>query len=82
MSVFVPDLHKNATRLSEQSRANDEAVAKITEIRMNPKLPRVAKCFDLFRLSRSVLNLSVFDVALGGPNLPFEPNLIPYGGSK
>src|SRR5439155_15072075 len=51
VNIFIRDLDEAGAGGMEQFLSNKETVAEITEIRMDPQLPCVAKGFDLFRLA-------------------------------
>ena len=64
------------------SRATRQAIAQVCQIRMDAQFPGVAERADLLRLARGVLGLPVLHVPLARATCQFEPNLMPYGGSK
>ena len=73
MHIFIIDLYETRAAFGEQIAGDDETVAQVGKIRMNPQLPRVAKSLDLLGLADEVLDLVVFHVAPTGGHLPIAP---------
>jgi hypothetical protein len=81
VSVVVADLDEDAAAC-QQISSYGEAGAEVLQVRVDAELPRVSKRADLFGLARRVLDLPVLYVSFARRDLPLDPNLIPYGGSK
>ena len=51
MYVLIADLNEDAAGVSEQVASHDKAIPKVSEVRVNSQLPRVAECLDLLNLT-------------------------------
>ena len=76
MQVLVANLNKNAARIREQLTRDNEAIAHVREIGVNPKSPRIAKRSDLLRLTSDVASL-VLDIPISRRYLPIRPKIDP-----
>ena len=73
MDVLIADLHKATSALVQQLLGEQQPVAQIAQIRMNPQLPRIAEGAYLFRLGSQVGILAVRHVALVDKRLKIGP---------
>jgi hypothetical protein len=65
MQIFKPDLHEDRAAVGEEVAGDGQAVAQISQIRMDAVAPGVAEGFDLLGLTGDVVLVSVLDVAAG-----------------
>ena len=70
MHVLIPNLHKDAPRLSKQVAGYYQPAAEIGEVRMDAELPRVSKRPHLFGLASGILGLAILYISLAGAYLP------------
>ena len=70
MEIIFTDLNEKAPGLGEQLVSYGEAVPEIRKVGVNPELPRIPECANLFRLTGHVLRFPVGDVSLPRAHLP------------
>ena len=76
MDILITNLNEQRARFSEQLRRHDEAIPQVGEIRVDPVLPRVSECLDLFGL-RDCIPAILYTSRFRVDTCQFEPNLMP-----
>lgn len=79
MHIFIADLDEDTSRLCEQIAGNKKSVSQVAQIGMDTVLPGIAEGFNLFRLTRHVVQFAVLDVAAGSGPLEIAVELDAVG---
>ena len=79
MNVLVADLDEARARLGQQLARDEQPVAQVGQVGVDPEFPGVAERLDLLGLARSVLELAVLDVAIARGHLPVRAELDAVG---